>query len=567
MQDNWNITTKEAEEIAALGYEDPGYFCRTFLPHWFGLPMPWLHRGILAVLTGKTDWLLKFGEEEWPDGKGVWDEKGLDKILRHFVHREIPEDMKSATIPIFTAERNLEGKIVRLHLLVSDKTLLIIPRGFSKTTLVNATSIRRIVYHDTEFLVYLSEAATHSEQQLENVKRELETNTGLIKVFGEKKPSRSASEHWQQGEIETTDNVVVVAKGRGGQVRGLNHNGKRPQDIIFDDIEDKESVATEPQRDKARTWLKADVEPALPQINSGKKRGRIIGLGTVIHHESLLLSLARDPEWMTIRFGTVDPDGDMIWEHYMTKAQFLAKRRSYQRIGKLADFNMEYQSSTKSEGENQKFPSIFIYRPENHLEFPGRAIVCDPAISGNKDSDFCAFGVVGMTPKGIVHVMDCYMERGMTPRQQVDKFFELHFKWDCTHHGVEAIAYQQALIHLLREEMFRKGKVHGPKAYFQIEPIKHGKTAKIARVEGVLSPRYTAGYVTHQRRFPDLEEQMLDWPNGKKDGPDVIAMAVTLLDPFAAWASDPEGEEEDKLAKDQYPSLDEELGYGWRAAP
>jgi hypothetical protein len=260
-----------------------------------------------------------------------------------------------------------------------------------------------------------------------------------------------------------------------------------------------------------------------------------------------------------VRFGAVDPEGEMLWDHYMTKEQFYAKRRSFQRIGKLAEFNMEYQSSTKSEGDNSKFPSTFTYQHEELGTLPGRAIVIDPAISDKKDSDYCAFGVVGMTEKGKIHVLDVYMERGMSPQQQVDKYFELKFKWDCNKHGVESVAYQLALVHLLREEMFRRGKSMGPSSYFEIEPITHGRTGKTERVEGILSTRYTAGYVTHERHFPLYEEQLLDWPNGKKDGPDVVAMAVQLLDPFAAYAFDPESEDADKLAKDQFEPLDEFL--------
>jgi hypothetical protein len=36
-------------------------------------------------------------------------------------------------------------------------------------------------------------------------------------------------------------------------------------------------------------------------------------------------------------------------------------------------------------------------------------------------------------------------------------------------------------------------------------------------------------------------------------------MAVQLLDPFAAYAFDPESEDADKLAKDQFEPLDEFL--------
>jgi hypothetical protein len=566
MAEQAKLSPEEILDLATRGLEDPGFFCRTFFPEWFYLPMPWVHRGVLAILTRQTDWLLNFGEEQWPKGKGVWDEKGLDKILRHFVWRPEPDDPNSPVIPLFEAERNAQGQITAVHMRASNRMLFIMPRGISKTTLVNAANIRDIVQHTIDFLVYLSETATHSEEQLNNIKRELESNELLKLVYGVKQPTRSDPESWSQKLIETTDGIVVAAKGRGGQVRGMNHRGQRPNRIVFDDVEDKESVRTDEQRDKARSWLKGDVEPALPQI--GTERGDLIGIGTIIHHDSLIVNLSKDPEWVVVKFGAIDPDGDMLWEHYMTRAQYNSKRRGFIRLGKLAEFGMEFDSETRVKDTKAKFPGPFIYIPRVRADLVGCALVCDPAISEKKGSDYCSFGVVGMTERGQVHVMDFFAEVGMSPREQVDKYFELHFLHQPNLHGIEAVAYQKALIHLVREEMFRKGKTFGPSAYFNIEPILHGRTAKVERVEGILSPRYTAGYVSHQRRFPQLEEQLLDWPNGKKDGPDVVAMAVTLLDPYAAFAL--EGEDADgtdKLAQDQYQPLDEELAGSWRAAP
>jgi hypothetical protein len=517
---------------------------------------------MLAILTKQVDWLLNFGEEIWPAGKGIWTQDQLEQIIKYFIWQSDPTDPSSPMQPLFVADRTEDGTIQALHLYFSNRMLFIMPRGISKTTLVNAHELREIVQHDTQFLVYLSETATHAELQLETVKRELETNSLLRTVYGNKKPERTDPERWSQKWIETIDGIAIAAKGRGGQVRGMNHRSNRPSEIIFDDVEDKESVKTEEQRDKSSIWLKADVEQALPQIE-GKTSGRLIGMGTVLHHDSLLLRLSRDPEYITVRFGAVLPDRDstapsdedMTWLGYMDAEKYRKKRQSFIRGGMAAEFAMEYLSSTKFAGEGAKFAGPFKYAEMNHLQFPARAIVIDPAISDKKDSDLCAFGVVGMTNQGLIHVLDVFMERGMTPREQIDKYFELKFKWDCTLHGVEAIAYQRALIHLLKEEMFRRGKIMGPKAYFEITPIMHGKTAKIPRVEGVLATRYAAGYVTHQRCFAELEEQFLDWPNGLKDGPDVVAMAVTLLDPLAAFAYDPESADEDKLSRDTMEPL------------
>ncbi|TXH10399.1 MAG: hypothetical protein E6R03_15495 [Hyphomicrobiaceae bacterium] len=563
------LSEEQAKLLYAEGFADPAFFCRVFLASWFPLPMPWVHRGILALLTRQTDFLLRFGPEYWRDGEGEWTEAQLMKIVRHFVWRPDPDNPDGPVVPLFELIRDVEGKIVQINLSVSSRTLIIMPRGVSKTTLTNAANIRDICYQLTQFLVYLSETQTHSEMQLDNVKRQLESNALILSVFGVKEPARSDSKKWTQDFIETQDGIVVACRGRGGQVRGLNHNGIRPSKIVIDDVEDKESVKTAEQRNKAMSWLKADVEPALPQIE-GKTSGFIVMLGTILDGEALLMKLQKDPEWIVVKFGAMDPDGDPLWPSYMTREKYARTKASFIRMGKLADFNREYDSSLRTEGENTKFPATSVrYEIQSRSDYVGVALVMDPAIGQKKDSDFCSFAVVGMNAKGRVHVFDCYMKQGMTPTEQVDKFFELVGLWRPTKKGIEAVAYQQALVHLVREEQFRKSKTLGSDAYFEIIPILHGRTAKIHRVEGVLSPRYTAGYITHQRRFLELEEQLLDWPNGKKDGPDAVAMALTLLDPYAAFAL-PEPEEADhgidKLAKDQYQSLDVVLG-NYRSAP
>jgi hypothetical protein len=562
------LSSGEIQQIALESFEDPVFFMRTFLPHWFYLPMPWVHRGMLAILSRQTDFLLKFGEEQWPKAKGVWDERGLKKIISHFTWKDDPSNPLSKPRAIFQVERTKKGELAAIHLSVSDRMLFIMPRGVSKTTLLNGHNLREIARHEAPFMVYLSESATHSQTQLLNIKREIESNALYCSVFGEKKPERSDPEKWSQTMLQTTDGIVVTAQGRGGQVRGQNVGGRRPSDIILDDVEDTESVKTEEQRAKALNWLKSDVEQALPQI--GNERGRIVMLGTILSADAMLPTLAKTPEWLSVVFGAIDPDGDMLWDHYMTREAYEKKKVSFARLRKGHLFNMEFMSTIKVDDEDADFQERFFkYAPhtvDQFKELPGRAICVDPAISEKKDSDYTAFAVVGMTESGQIHIQDIYLERGMTPRRQVDKYFELHFAYDCNKHGCETVAYQKALQHLIQEEMFRRGKTFGPRAYFEIEPVVHGNLDKITRIRGILAPRYAAGYISHNQIFAEYESQLLDFPNGKKDGPDAVAMAITLLDRYAAFAFDSENADPDKLAKDQFLPIDEELP-NWRTAP
>jgi hypothetical protein len=228
-------------------------------------------------------------------------------------------------------------------------------------------------------------------------------------------------------------------------------------------------------------------------------------------------------------------------------------KASFALAGKLNLFYMEYYNEVRNE-ESQKFrKSFFIYGLAK--EALQKALAIDPAISNKAGADFCTLALAGMEMKtGRIHVLDMWGKVGASPREQIDQYFNFFKLYDPQYCGVEAIAYQAALIHLLREEMFRK------KLYFEITPITH-KMKKEERVEGILQPRYANGYIIHARPFPLLEGQLLDWPNGKKDFPDALAMAVSLLDPMAAAAA---GEKD--LGEDEYDDLDKVFKYeDWRA--
>lgn len=528
---------EQKKEILLQAYEDPVFFCRFFLSEWFPKhsPVPWFHMGIMALLDRRCQFLLKYGE------------KNLKKIMDHFVWKENPDEEDSPEHPIFYFDES-----GTLCMEVSRYNLVMMPRGFSKTTICNAIILKKILYKMRKFIAYVSESATHSEMQLGTVRGQLEANTLIVEFFGNLVPPRSSSKKWTDWFIECENGVRVLAKGRMGQIRGMNKDAVRPDEIVVDDVEDRESVKTDDQRLKTREWAYNDLMPALPR---GDKTATITALGTLLHVDALLMTWINDPEFNSVVFGAIDKDGEPLWDspYGMTLEDIEQKKRSYARAGQLAGFYREFMSKIRADEDAKFHPAMFKYKARRKGEFTGIALVIDPAISEKKEADSCAFAVVGMTKEGLLHVLDNYSKKGMSPREQIDKYFELSKKWHVTHHGVEAQAYQAALIHLLREEMFRK------KHYFQIEAITHS-AKKTERVEGVLQPRYANGYISHQRKFLTLEAELLDWPNGKKDNPDVVAMAITLLDPFAAQAADPDFD----LGEDQYKDYEEEYGDDWQ---
>lgn len=496
---------------------DPAYFLRFFLPKWFPTALPPFHMGMVALLTRKVAFL-----NEYPECHAF--------LLEHFKYAADPSNPESILLPVF--QKNLDGKML---MVAGDNNNWIIPRGFSKTTICNGCNLYDAITDGTSFTVHISSSAGHAETQLGNIRLELEQNELLRDAYGDVVPTRSDSEKWTAGELQLRNGAILMARGRGGQVRGMNYRARRPNHIVLDDVEDEDDVRSPTVRDATQSWFYGGVVPAGVMMDGAVEAGveeqiplRVTNLATLLGPEALAMTLARDPEFNTVKFGAklTNADGSeaMLWEYKMKRATYDRMRSRYQRLGKLAEFTREYDSAIRVSDE-AIFPSIFIYQPTPLTDLVHRSQALDPAISDQPGRDHAALIVAGRRASdGALWFLDEWGGLGKTPRDKIDAFFEMHKKWATTHNGIEAQQYQKSLIFLMREEMGRRGY------FFHITPIVQGsKVSKDDRIVGTLSPRYSNGYIRHLRPLPNLEGNLADWPNGKKDYADAAAMALTLL--------------------------------------
>lgn len=561
------LSQDEKIKLAERCYRSPVEFCRVFLPGWFTHKMPWVHRGILALRLGRCDFLLDFGDEVWAEEVASWTPEDLKKLLLNFVE-------EGTNRPIFQLSQRRDGTLsLAFSEWVQPNIGVIMPRGFSKTTVMNAANLIEIVYHSMDFFLYVSEASGHAERQLSTIKEQLGNEDGvpnndvICEIFGTFQPPRQSALKWTENYIETTKKVRVGCTGRNGQIRGFSKGAKRPGVIIYDDLEDEESVKSDDQRKKSSKWFWGTAMPTV------RKNGRSFVIGTLLHPtDAILNKVIISPEFTCVRFGAIDRQGDALWPFMMTLEQIEAKKQAMAAVGEIQAFYLEYMSEWK-EDKTQMFPSsLLVYVPRGYENFVAIAEAMDPAISDNPKADFCTFGIVGMENGGRKHVLDYYGEKGMDPNDQIDKYFELHFQHCCRlpaefrRHGVEAVAYQRALIGLITNMQFQKSMLFGMNAYFEVMPILHGKTGKMARVQGILKPLMSSKYVTFEQKWPDLHTMFVDWPNSKLDGPDVIAMAISLLDPFASLNLNASDQNPQQL-HNPLPSLAQAIGGNFRHAP
>jgi len=535
------------EAAKRKGAHDPAYWLRFFLRHWFPTPFPPFMLGIIALVTKKVEWL-----NDYPDAH--------DFLLNEFRYAADPDDPTSVEISVF--QLDADGKII---MVAGDHNNIMVPRGFSKTTLLNGLNAYEAAIDGTIFCVYISKSADHAEMQLGNIKVEFETNALLKEAYGNLVPDRADPEKWGADMIQLLNGAILIARGRGGQVRGLNFRARRPNRIILDDVEDDGTVESPTVRSKTESWFYSSVEKA-GQLMDGavdeewaQQPLQINNLGTLLGPKCLMMTLAADPKFNTVRFGAKlhlndRNDTAMLWAYKMSYETYQAERERHRKIGKLGEFTRELDSAIRT-GDDLIFPSIFMRELATRDQFVAVAEFLDPAISDDPKADDAALVIAGRKPNGSLWFLDEWGGKGKSPRDKIDAFFEYHIKWRCTNHGIEAQAYQKSLIFLMREEMARR------QYFFAIQAVVRGsKEAKNARIVGMLSPRYLNGYIKHLRPLPGLEGNILDWPNGGKDYADAAASALTLLGETQMLATPPEA-----LGKGDYAPLPPALPPAFRS--
>lgn len=191
------------------------------------------------------------------------------------------------------------------------------PRGYAKSTLLSfVLPMWCATMQYKEFILLISETVGQAEDFLDDIKSELLNNDRLREDFPE--ACGKGEQRWRNDDVILRNGVRLYALGCGGKTRGRKHRSKRPDLILLDDVESRDSVESETTRDKLwHQWLNKEV------VKAGKTDGStdIIVLGTILHEDSLLSKLLdrnQAPDWQRKRFRAVMKFADRqdLWEEW-----------------------------------------------------------------------------------------------------------------------------------------------------------------------------------------------------------------------------------------------------------
>lgn len=189
------------------------------------------------------------------------------------------------------------------------------------------------------------------------------------------------------------------------------------------------------------------------------------------------------------------------------------------------DFFALYQQNPINE-ETQEFKrAYFKYFKDDQCPSNLRIYTTvDLAISKKDSADETVIMTVGVAPNNVKYILE-YTNARMDVFETIEEIFRHYDKYHDGNpgvFGVETVAYQAALVQLLKKEMFLRNK------FFSIEEIKTS-TNKEMKIRGLIH-HYRSGAIYHRAGFCDtLESQLLRFPKGQHDDIiDALSMQINL---------------------------------------
>lgn len=432
------------------------------------------------------------------------------------------------------------------------------PRGHAKSTnLTFKDTLHAVLYRYKHYCILISDSSEQAEEFLENIKTEIEENTDIIEDFGILKGNKV----WRSGVILTKTGIKVEAIGSGKKIRGRHHRNWRPDLIVLDDIENDENVNTPEQRKKLKSWFDKAVSKA------GDTYTDIVYIGTVLHYDSLLSNVLKNPRYHAKKYRAVISwaDNRKLWDewesiyinifdekHEQNAKKFFVlhmdemlkgvevlwtDKLSYYDLMEIrvseggASFNSELQNDPVDPGNATFNPEWFDYYEPELINFKEPEFVFiaanDPSLGKNKRSDTSAIINLALSTKtGYMYIADASIEK-RKPDVIIEDVFEMSRRLKRDYgkgfykFGVETVQFQFYFKDVMAQKSAEQGE------YIPIEEIR-SSVNKTLRIES-LQPVVKNKYLKFNRAHKTLLEQMQQFPMGKNDdGPDALQMAVQL---------------------------------------
>jgi len=434
------------------------------------------------------------------------------------------------------------------------------PRGIGKTSIARTVAASKMLFRETNFVLYVSQSSTFAEMQTENLKRDLQTNPLIRELFGNVKLSSAEAidDTFSKLSWVAFGNTLVLPRGAGQQVRGANWNNSRPQLIIVDDLENAEEVQNEENRKKLKRWFFSDL---LRCVNKYDNDWRFIYIDTIKHEDSLLQNLIEHPDWASLVLEICDDNLKSYAPDYMSDEDILKEYQAYESAGMLDSFFMELRNIPIATTDAAFRREYFRYY-ENDFELDTNrdienVVILDPAKTTKPHSAESAIIGIGVNRReGTIYIRDLVAAK-LHPDDMVTEALNMCDRLKAHVLAVEVTSLNEFITYPVKTAIAQRSA--------NVELIElHARGSKIEKRVPALIPFYRRGQIFHNRAVcTPLEQQLLSFPRCKRfDCIDAEAYVVELLEVGMRYFYKDEDEEPLDTYEPNEP--DEPAFEGWR---
>jgi hypothetical protein len=366
-------------------------------------------------------------------------------------------------------------------------------------------------------MLLISNSYEKAEELLMPIMVNLEFNQRLINDFGLQKSWRG----WEMGKFVTQDGCSFRALGAGQSPRGSRNEEKRPDFVLFDDIDTDEESRNQARIDRKFQWIEQALFPAMSI--SGVKR--FVGVGNIISKESVIVKASRVADDYEV-INILDKKGNPSWNRYSKEdVNYMLSKISY------ASGQKEYFNNPLSEGT--VFKDIIYGKVPPLSKF--KCLVCytDPSFKDTKKSDYKATVLVGLL-EDKYYVVKAFVEQTTT-----EKMVLWHYEIKEFVAGRTTVYYY--VEHNLNYDIIDNAVTvaRKTKGELTIMPDKDGKTDKFSRIEATLEPLNSRGRLIfnedekgnpHMKTLDGQMRAIEPSLPAHDDGPDALQGAVDKID-------------------------------------
>lgn len=282
--------------------------------------------------------------------------------------------------------------------------MLIAPRDHAKSTAFTfAYILAEALFRTSDYIILVGSTEDMAAEQLSNIREELLENEDLREEFG-------------IAEIEkdsTTDIIVrcvdghrfrIIARGAEQKIRGKMWNGKRPNLLVCDDMEDDEQVENKERRQKFRRWFFRAAKQAL------SRSGKIRVHGTVLHEDSLLSRLRKNKVWKHLFYKAhqaFDDFSNILWPEAWPEERLRARQLEFIEDQDPGGYSQEFLNDPMDSSEAYLRKQDFLPMLEVHHRRPKvKYAASDFAVSKADMANRTSFTVGGKDPENLISIVD-----------------------------------------------------------------------------------------------------------------------------------------------------------------